>query len=74
VISYPQWFDYYMFFKGIFYFLFKGHYHLIKVIFSYGFCFFFVGQDQLTHQLLNWSFFLRLQASKSPPQPQVDLS
>ncbi|KAL6038630.1 hypothetical protein STEG23_012957, partial [Scotinomys teguina] len=32
-----------LFFNGIFHFLFKGLYHLLKAIFSDGFCFFCVG-------------------------------
>ncbi|KAL6035340.1 hypothetical protein STEG23_033078 [Scotinomys teguina] len=38
------WFDYYVFFKGIFHFLFKGLNHLLKVIFSDEFCFFCVDE------------------------------
>ncbi|KAL6090171.1 hypothetical protein STEG23_008007, partial [Scotinomys teguina] len=56
------------FFKGIFHFLFKGIYEFLYIILMDEFCFFCVDQDQLTDQLLIWSYFLRLQASESFPE------
>ncbi|KAL6086198.1 hypothetical protein STEG23_010844, partial [Scotinomys teguina] len=38
-------FDYYVFFKGIFYFLLMGLYYFLKFIFSDEFCFFCVDED-----------------------------